>query len=104
MVVRYLTGLARKTTCTRRNAPKAIAMLASLAAIAILPRSIFGTDTNGELTMAIDIKAGGNVRITIQKTVNRDAARKTLERLFMQDKYDAAPIEHRSANFKELPK
>ena len=32
------------------------------------------------------------------------AARKTLTRLFMQDKAVRAPIEARSANFKELPK
>ena len=54
--------------------------------------------------MALDIQPGGNVRITIQKTVSRDAARKTLERLFMKDKSVAEPIELRSANFKELPK
>jgi len=54
--------------------------------------------------MAIDIKAGGNVRVTIQKSVNRDAARKTLERLFLKDKAVAKPLEDRSANFKELPK
>jgi hypothetical protein len=54
--------------------------------------------------MAIDIKAGGNVRVTIQKSISRDAARKTLERLFLKDKAIAQPIEDRSANFKELPK
>ena len=54
--------------------------------------------------MALDIQPGGNVRVTIQKTVTRDSARKTLERLFMKDKSVAAPIEDRSANFKELPK
>jgi len=54
--------------------------------------------------MALDIQPGGNVRVTIQKTVTRDAARKTLERLFMKDKAVADPIESRSANFKELPK
>src|SRR5438067_2384150 len=54
--------------------------------------------------MALEIQPGGDVRITIQKTVTRDAARKTLERLFMKDKSVAAPIESRSANFKELPK
>jgi hypothetical protein len=54
--------------------------------------------------MATAIKPGGNVRVTIQKTITRDAARKTLERLFMKDKAVAAPIEERSANFKELPK
>ncbi len=54
--------------------------------------------------MAIDIKPGGNVRVTIQKNINRDAARKTLERLFMKDKSVAKPIEVRSANFVEIPK
>ena len=54
--------------------------------------------------MALDIQPGGNVRVTIQKTVTRESARKTLERLFMKDKSVAAPIEHRSANFKDLPK
>ena len=54
--------------------------------------------------MAIDIKAGGNVRVTIQKSINRDSARKTLERLFLKDKSIAQPIASRAANFKELPK
>jgi hypothetical protein len=53
--------------------------------------------------MALDIKTGGDVRITIQKAVTREAARKTLHRLFMKDKTVAAPLEARSANFKELP-
>ena len=54
--------------------------------------------------MAKELKPGGNVRVTIQKTVTREAARKTLERLFLKDKAVAGPIEARSANFKELPK
>src|SRR4051794_29007963 len=54
--------------------------------------------------MAKEIKPGGNVRITISKTVTRDGARKTLERLFLKDKAVAKPIDDRSANFKELPK
>ncbi len=54
--------------------------------------------------MAIDLKPGKTVRITINKTVNRAAARKTLERLFMRDKAIRRPIEIRSRNFKELPK
>jgi len=44
------------------------------------------------------------VKVTISKTINREGARKTIERLFMQDKAVARPIEVRSANFKELPK
>ena len=54
--------------------------------------------------MPIDLKPGGTVRVTINKRVNRAAARKTLERLFMSDKAVAAPLEARTANFKELPK
>lgn len=48
--------------------------------------------------------AGGTVRVTINKTVNRQSARMTLERLFMMDKAIRRPIEIRSRNFKELPK
>lgn len=44
------------------------------------------------------------VKVTISKTINREGARKTIERLFMQDKVVYRPIEIRSANFKELPK
>ena len=54
--------------------------------------------------MAMEIKPGGNVRITISKTVNRAGAKKTLERLFMRDRNVADPIARRSKNFKELPK
>ncbi len=54
--------------------------------------------------MALDLKPGATVRVTINKTVKRDAARKTLERLFMRDKAIAGPIEARSRNFKEQPK
>jgi hypothetical protein len=54
--------------------------------------------------MAIDFKPGANVRVTISKNVNRDGARKTLERLFLSDKSVARPIETRSKNFKEMPK
>ena len=54
--------------------------------------------------MPIDVKPGATVRVTISKNVNRDAARKTLERLFLSDKSVAKPIEQRSKNFKPLPK
>ncbi|MCC7349253.1 MAG: hypothetical protein IT446_01670 [Phycisphaerales bacterium] len=54
--------------------------------------------------MAINLKAGSNVRLTISKSINRDSARKTIERLFMQDKTISLPLEIRSRNFKELPK
>ena len=54
--------------------------------------------------MAIEAKPGQSLRVTISKHVNREGARKTLERLFMSDKVFRAPIDARSANFKELPK
>ena len=54
--------------------------------------------------MALDLKPGATVRVTISKTIKRAAARKTLERLFMRDRAVAGPIEARSRNFKELPK
>ena len=52
----------------------------------------------------IDVKPGQTVRVTINKSINRESARKTIERLFMKDKAVSGPIEVRSANFKELPK
>ena len=51
-----------------------------------------------------EAKPGGTVRVTINKTVNRASARKTLERLFMMDKAVSQPMDQRSRNFKELPK
>ena len=54
--------------------------------------------------MALDLKPGATVRVTISKTIKREAARKTLERLFMRDKAIAGPIAARSKNFIELPK
>src|SRR2546421_4724811 len=54
--------------------------------------------------MALDLKPGGTVRVTVSKNINRDAARKTLERLFMKDKSIAKPIDQRSRNFEDLPK
>lgn len=54
--------------------------------------------------MAIEAKPGQQLRVTIKRSVNRDSARKTLERLFLKDKGVAAPVEARTANFKDLPK
>jgi hypothetical protein len=54
--------------------------------------------------MDFELKPGQTVRVTISKQINRDAARKTLERLFLQDKSVKTPIAARSANFIELPK
>ena len=54
--------------------------------------------------MAIDLKPGETVRVTISKTITRESARKTLERLFMKDKSISKPIEQRSRNFVPLAK
>jgi hypothetical protein len=54
--------------------------------------------------MALELKTGKTVRVTINKTIKREAARKTLERLFMRDKAIRGPIDARSKNFIELPK
>jgi hypothetical protein len=54
--------------------------------------------------MAIDLKPGQTVRVTVSKQITRDAARKTIERLFLKDKAVRTPIAIRSRNFKELPK
>jgi hypothetical protein len=54
--------------------------------------------------MALTLKPGKSVRVTISKTVNRASARKTLERLFMRDKAVKTPRDMRSRNFIELPK
>jgi len=54
--------------------------------------------------MAIEAKPGQTVRVTINKNINREGARKTLERLFMKDKAISGPIALRSKNFITLPK
>ena len=54
--------------------------------------------------MALNLESGKLVRVTISRTITREAARKTLERLFMRDKAIRNPIDVRSRNFKELPK
>ena len=54
--------------------------------------------------MAIDLKPGTTVRVTINKNITRASARKTLERLFLTDKEVKKPIQRRSRNFIELPK
>ena len=54
--------------------------------------------------MALDVKTNTTVKVTISRTITRESARKTVERLFMKDKTVAAPLEARSANFIPLPK
>ena len=54
--------------------------------------------------MATELKPGGTVKVTVSKNITRDAARKTIERMFMKDKSIDKPIATRRRNFKELPK
>jgi hypothetical protein len=54
--------------------------------------------------MAIEMKSGQTLRVTISKNINRASARKTIERVFLLDKAVRKPIALRSRNFKELPK
>jgi len=54
--------------------------------------------------MAFDFKPGTALRVTIQRTINRASAKKTIERLFMRDSAIAGPIEAREKNIKPRPK
>jgi hypothetical protein len=54
--------------------------------------------------MALDVKPGQTIKVTISKTINRAAALKTVERLFMKDKAVVAPLDARAKNFIPLPK
>lgn len=49
-------------------------------------------------------KTGGTYTVTINRNINRESARKTLERLFMSDDEYRAPIDARSANHVDRPK
>src|SRR3954451_9955158 len=75
-----------------------------MAAKATSTKTTKSTKTPAASRGAIDVKPGGMLRVTISAAVTRDAARKTLERLFMRDRAVAKPMERRSRNFKELPK
>jgi len=54
--------------------------------------------------MSSQLKSGQMVRVTVSKPITREAAEKTLVRLFMKDKSLSAPIEARTANFADRPK
>jgi hypothetical protein len=54
--------------------------------------------------MAFAFKSGTVLNVKVAKAVKREAAVKTLERLFMKDKVVAGPIEDRTSNFIPLPK
>jgi hypothetical protein len=54
--------------------------------------------------MALELKAGQTIRVTISKSIARASARKTIERLFLKDKAVTGPIRQRSRNFIAIPK
>lgn len=54
--------------------------------------------------MPFEFKAGTSLKVTISKSIKRESARKTLERLFMNDKAISGPIDAREKNFKDKPK
>ena len=54
--------------------------------------------------MALNLESGRDIRVTINKAVNRASAHKTLERLFMQDNAIVAPLAARSKNFLPIAK
>ena len=47
---------------------------------------------------------GQTVRVTNKRLINRAAARKTIERLFIKDRKHTDPLDARSKNFIPLPK
>ena len=53
--------------------------------------------------MAIDLTPGQTVRVKISKHIRRQSAKRTLERLFLQDKAVSGPIAVRERNFKSKP-
>lgn len=54
--------------------------------------------------MSIQAKPGQELTVTVTQTLKRASARKTIERLFMQDSAIAGPLEARAKNFKAIPK
>jgi hypothetical protein len=54
--------------------------------------------------MTFDYKPGTSLKVTISKAIPRAAARKTLERLFMNDKAISGPIDAREKGFSAKPK
>lgn len=53
--------------------------------------------------MPYEFKPGTSLKVTISKSITREAARKTIERLFMKDNAISGPLEARSSNFVPIP-
>ena len=54
--------------------------------------------------MSLNYKPGEAIQLTVSKAITKDAALKTVTRLFMKDKAFAAPLVARAKNFKAIPK
>src|SRR3954471_20710525 len=54
--------------------------------------------------MSLEFKPGTVLKVTIEKAIKREAARKTIERLFLGDKAISGPIAAREKNFADKPK
>jgi hypothetical protein len=54
--------------------------------------------------MAFEFKPGTSLKVTINRAIPREAARKTLERLFMTDVAISGPIDARERGFSAKPK
>ena len=55
-------------------------------------------------TQTLAPKPGDTFAVTVTRSVTREGARKTLERLFMSDPVFRAPIDARAANHTDRPK
>lgn len=63
------------------------------------------SDTSASSTAALPtVRPGEMFDVTITKSINREGARKTLERLFMGDPAFRAPIAAREKNHSDRPK
>jgi len=51
-----------------------------------------------------DIKLGQTLTLKLAKSITRDSARKTVERLFLKDKAIANPLRSREKHFLAIPK
>jgi len=60
--------------------------------------------TKAKAPAAAPHQPGRTVRVTITKLINRAAARKTIERIFIKDRKHTDPLDARSKNFIPLPK
>jgi len=84
-----------KTTASKKTTTKAKTTASAKASALARQRAAHQPPTH---------QPGQSVRVTITKLINRAAARKTVERLFLKDRTHSDPLDARSANFIPLPK